>query len=74
MGGRLKSLNGISVRKISFDLCKQKYCIVLFYNSKDVSLIEYNDPTLLRFLRARKFDVEKTEKMFFDFLKWREET
>jgi len=28
---------------------------------------------LLRFLRARKFDQEKTWLMFTNFLKWREE-
>ena len=39
----------------------------------DVSLEVYPDAALLRFLRARKFDIPKTEKMFFDFLKWREE-
>ena len=33
----------------------------------------YDDLYLLRFLRARKFDVEKTFLMFSNFLKWREE-
>jgi hypothetical protein len=33
----------------------------------------YDDLYLLRFLRARKFDLEKTLLMFKNFLKWREE-
>lgn len=31
----------------------------------------YDDSYLLRFLRARKFDIEKTLEMFSKFLKWR---
>ena len=33
----------------------------------------YDNPYLLRFLRARKFDLKKTEKMFVDFIAWRKE-
>lgn len=33
----------------------------------------YDDYYLLRFLRARQFDMEKTIKMFTDFLAWRTE-
>lgn len=33
----------------------------------------YDDKYLLRFLRAREFDLEKTEEMFTKFLTWREE-
>lgn len=33
----------------------------------------YDDAYLLRFLRARKFDLPKTQVMFNDFRKWREE-
>ncbi|CAD8202218.1 unnamed protein product [Paramecium pentaurelia] len=33
----------------------------------------YDDPYLLRFLRARKFDLGKTQQMFNDFIKWRKE-
>lgn len=31
----------------------------------------YTDQYLIRFLRARKFDLKKTEKMFNDFIQWR---
>lgn len=34
---------------------------------------QYDDYYLLRFLRARKFDWEKTLLMFENFLKWRKE-
>lgn len=33
----------------------------------------FDDPYLLRFLRARKFDLKKTEKMFVDYINWRKE-
>jgi len=33
----------------------------------------YDDHYLLRFCRARKFDYEKVQKMFDDFMKWRQE-
>jgi hypothetical protein len=33
----------------------------------------FDDPYLLRFLRARKFDLVKTEKMFTDYINWRKE-
>lgn len=33
----------------------------------------YDDYYLLRFLRARKFDLDKTKLMFDTFLKWRAE-
>ena len=32
----------------------------------------FDDLYLLRFLRARKFDIEKTNLMFITFLKWRQ--
>lgn len=32
---------------------------------------QYDDYYLLRFLRARKFDMEKTKLMFHNFLQWR---
>ena len=35
------------------------------------NLHDYDDLFLLRFLRARKFDLEKTMIMFKNFLKWR---
>jgi hypothetical protein len=33
----------------------------------------YDDYYRLRFLRARKFDIEKTKLMFTNFLTWRRE-
>ncbi len=33
----------------------------------------YDDAYLLRFLRARKFDLKKTEKMWVDFIEWRKQ-
>ncbi len=36
----------------------------------DISKFE-DDYTLLRFLRARKFNLEKTLKMFKNFITWR---
>jgi len=33
----------------------------------------YDDYYLLRFLRARKFDMEKTKLMFNNFIDWRRE-
>lgn len=34
---------------------------------------QYDDYYLLRFLRARKFDMEKTLLMFNNFMNWRKE-
>lgn len=33
----------------------------------------FDDLYLLRFLRARKFDLTKTCEMFYAFIKWRQE-
>ena len=33
----------------------------------------FDDAYLLRFLRARKFDLVKTKEMWTNFIKWREE-
>lgn len=33
----------------------------------------YDNSYLLRFMRARKFDLEKTFLMFQDYIKWRKE-
>lgn len=34
---------------------------------------KYDDAYLLRFLRARKFDLAKTKEMWANFIKWRKE-
>lgn len=34
---------------------------------------QYDDYYLLRFLRARKFDMDKTKLMFNNFIEWRRE-
>jgi hypothetical protein len=34
---------------------------------------QYDDYYLLRFLRARKFDMDKTKLMFNNFVEWRKE-
>ena len=36
-----------------------------------VPIEQFDDVYLLRFLRARKFDLEKTIKMWNDFIDWR---
>ena len=33
----------------------------------------YTETYLLRFCRARKFDLKKVEKMFVDFIEWRKQ-
>jgi hypothetical protein len=38
-----------------------------------IDLSVYDDAYLLRFLRARKFDLDKTWLMFTQFLNWRKE-
>jgi hypothetical protein len=37
------------------------------------NLDQFDDLFLLRYLRARKFDIDKTYFMFSNFLKWRED-
>jgi hypothetical protein len=34
---------------------------------------EFDDPVLLRFLRARKFVIQKSYEMFENYLNWRRE-
>ncbi len=38
-----------------------------------IDLSVYDDAYLLRFLRARKFDLDKTWLMFTQFLNWRKD-
>ena len=38
---------------------------------ENVDFVKFDDFFLLRFLRARKFSLENTKKMFMDFLQWR---
>lgn len=44
------------------------------YEVFDLAAFDDMDRTLLRFLRARKFNVQETLKMFFDALLWRRRT
>lgn len=47
-----------------------KFKIHVKANNK-VNLEQFDDVYLLRFLRARKFDLQKTIKMWDDFIDWR---
>jgi CRAL/TRIO, N-terminal domain len=43
---------------------------------KDNNVVDhpmYDDYYLLRFLRARKFDMDKTKLMFHNFVQWRKD-
>lgn len=40
-------------------------------NKMGLNMSAYDDAYLLRFLRARKFNLEKTIKMWTDFIDWR---
>ena len=50
---------------------KFKKKIVADHLGIDLSI--YDDPYLLRFLRARKFDLDKSYLMFTSFLSWRKD-
>lgn len=43
------------------------------YGELGLSSPPYDEPYLLRFCRARKFELVKVLKMFEDFLNWRKE-
>jgi len=43
----------------------------IIYTDMGLSNIPYDEVYLLRFLRARKFDIKKTDLMFKAFIEWR---
>lgn len=45
----------------------------LFVESMSLTNPPFDDPTLLRFLRARKFDLPKTQQMFTAHIEWAKE-
>ena len=50
-------------------LFKDKLIVEEILNNFD----SFKEDYLLRFLRARKFDLDATMKMFIDFINWRSE-
>lgn len=42
-----------------------------YVTTMGLNLSAFDDAYLLRFLRARKFNLEKTIKMWNDFIEWR---
>jgi hypothetical protein len=51
----------------------QKFKEKLLNDKTLLDFSSYDDLYLLRFLRARKFDITKTALMFENFLKWRKD-
>ena len=55
---------------------QQERCLEEFRNylrESNITDPTYDDYYLLRILRARKFDMDKTKLMFNNFIKWRQE-
>ncbi len=68
----------ILLHSFYFDINKHQVEMLQKFKDKIASenltdLANYNDLYLLRFLRARKFDLDKTYLMFKNFINWRAE-
>ena len=48
-----------------------KFQVIVKDSNQGEMMPQWNDAYLLRFLRARKFNLEDTEKMWVDFVEWR---
>lgn len=72
-----KIRRGVSIAIQDFRDLKEQQAVEKFRNqllSEDLLPAKHDDyHTLLRFLKARKFDVEKTKIMWRDMLRWRKE-
>lgn len=49
----------------------EKFRVIAKDSNEGTLMPQWNDAYLLRFLRARKFNLEDTEKMWVDFVAWR---
>ncbi|KAF7966410.1 hypothetical protein HWV62_38454 [Athelia sp. TMB] len=67
--GRLSSEQQESFTKFKVNLATAG----LYTPETDTSRASHDEPTLLRFLRARRFDPAKAQKQFADTKKWREQ-
>jgi len=62
-----------------FDMNRTQYQTLESFKAKLISeellrdFVQFDDLYLLRFLRARKFDIDKTFLMFKTFLQWRKD-
>ena len=69
-GNKYRFINDMnSTQKETLEKFKKK----IVDENLGIDLSVYDDPYLLRFLRARKFDLDKTWLMFTQFLNWRKE-